>query len=97
MGPERGGEEEGAQLCQGMSRDQTYLLLEVSSERCRVEVALAGTSIFEKFVYGMLKEVKTPRSAVSEFEVELLGSYLETMICLCGGVAFHRLEEHRLL
>lgn len=45
MGPERGGEEEGAQLCQVMSRGWAYLLMEVSSERCRVEVALAGTSI----------------------------------------------------
>lgn len=45
MGPKRGGEEEGAQLCQVMSRGWAYLLIEVSSERCRVEVALAGTSI----------------------------------------------------
>lgn len=55
MGPERGGEEEGAQLRQGMSCDGIHLLIEVLSERCRVEVALAGTSIFRKFVYEMLQ------------------------------------------
>lgn len=46
MGPERGGKEEGAQLCQSMSCEVARLLIEeVSSERCRVQVALAGTSI----------------------------------------------------
>lgn len=52
MGPERGGEEEGAQLCAVMSRHGAHLPIVVSSivvscERCRVvEVALAGTSVF---------------------------------------------------
>lgn len=45
MGPERGGEKEGAQFCQGMSRDGAHLLREVSSEGCHIEVALASASI----------------------------------------------------
>lgn len=46
MGPERGGEEEGAQLCQGMSCEVARLLIgEESSKRCPCQVALAGSSI----------------------------------------------------
>lgn len=53
MGAERGGEEEGAQLCQGIGRGGAHPLIEVeaSGERCRVEVALVGASISEKKLY----------------------------------------------
>lgn len=49
-----------------MSRDRAYLLIEVSSERCRIEVALAGTSILGD-LYMEYRKSKRPYLSVRLF------------------------------
>lgn len=56
MGPERGREKEGAQLCQGMSRDGADLLMKGVKREMPCWSSISGRLNFRRSVNEMTKE-----------------------------------------